>query len=147
MDKYIFAFVETIKDYITVNNMTVTEFAKKLGCKEYCVIRWLKGINVPSLEYVIMVADYLKCSVDYVLGLTDNNSYNPYYKQVTFAERFLLMQKKTGKSFNQIAKICGVTSSNISKWILRGQLPKPQTVCILSDYFDCTADYLIGRSD
>lgn len=35
----------------------------------------------------------------------------------------------------------------VSKWILRGQLPKPDVACSLANYFNCSIDYLIGRTN
>lgn len=146
MDKYITSFIETIKFHITENNMTPTGFARNLGVKDVCVARWLNGTNTPSLEYVIMVADYLKCSVDYLLGLKDEPSFVHANTESNFAERFAMLQGESQISMNRLAKICGVTSSNVSKW-MRGQMPKPQTVCFLSEHFYCSVDYLLGRSD
>lgn len=109
MDRYIKCFIETIEEYIAENNTTKTAFARELGCRDYCVIRWLNGTNIPSTEYVIMVADFLKCSVDYLLGTVDDDIYRGSEHRDTFANRFVLMQKKSGESMNKLAKICGVT--------------------------------------
>ena len=48
-------------------------------------------------------------------------------------------------SKNKLATVCGVQSSTVSKWLLHGQLPKPETAIKLADFFGCSIDYLVGR--
>lgn len=127
--------------------MTAASFARGIGCLERCVARWLNGTNVPSLEYVIMTADYMDCSIDYLLGRSDDPHCIKSAAPVTFAERLSLLIETSATNRNKLAKVCGVGSSTVSKWILRGQLPKPDVACALANYFNCSVDYLIGRAD
>jgi len=140
-------FLDIITDYMIRNNMTPSFFAREIGCLERCVARWLNKTNTPSLEYVIIVADYMKCSVDYLFGLTGLPDISLIKPRSSFAERLERLILTTGISKNKLAKICGVTSSTISKWIFRGQLPKPDIVCSLAGHFGCSVDYLVGRTE
>ena len=50
-----------------------TELSKRRFCAEAGITRsafyaWQSGQSLPSLEYVVKLADYFGCSVDYVLG-------------------------------------------------------------------------------
>lgn len=98
MDKCIESFVDAINDYILSKNTSPTAFAREIGCRDCCVSRWLNGTNTPSLEYVLMVADYFNCSVDYLFGLSENKAYKSAQTKSTFAERFLLLQAKSKKA-------------------------------------------------
>lgn len=147
METPILHFIDTINDYIICHDMTPTSFAREIGCLERCVARWLNKTNTPSLEYVIMVADYMHYPIDYLFGITENSNIILANPRSSLSERlkFLIFQAKVSK--NKLAKICGVTSSTVSKWILRGQLPKPDIACLLAHYFNCSTDYLVGRTN
>lgn len=145
MSEHYERFIETIKDYIAVNGLTLTAFSEILGIRESCLSQWLSGNNKPSLEYVILVADKLNYSTDYLFWLSSTPKYKPAKKRSSFAERLQALLKESSISKNKLAGICGVTSSTVSKWLLRGQLPKPQVAINLAKYFNCSLDYLLGR--
>lgn len=147
MNQFTSNFCEYISDYISSNNITVIEFAKLIGCRDSCVIKWLNGYNQPSLEYVVIVADKLDVSVDYMIGLSNDPIKPGKHSNDTFSERLgkLIESKKVSK--NKLAACCGTTSSTVSKWLLHGQLPKPDIAVRLSEFFDCSLDYLLARTD
>jgi len=47
----------------------------------------------------------------------------------------------------EVGKIVGATSSAVGHWENGSRVPEIETLWKLADYFDCTVDYLIGRSD
>ena len=145
MSEHYERFIETIKDYLTDNCLSLSAFAQFLGIRESCLSQWLAGNNKPSLEYVILVADKLNCSIDYLFWLTTEPQFTPTENRRTFAERLQTLLNENDISKNKLAGICGVTSSTVSKWLLRGQLPKPQVAISLAKYFNCSLDYLLGR--
>jgi len=147
MSGYYDKFIDTIKDYITDNGLSLTAFSDLLGIRESCVSQWLSGNTRPSLEHVISIADKLNYSADYLFWLTTNPKFTPAENRSTFAERLQFLLDKNSISKNKLAALCGVTSSTVSKWLLRGQLPKPHAAINLSKHFDCSLDYLLGRSD
>ena len=147
MDIYSKHFVEIISDYIIVNEITPTAFAKGVGCLDRCVARWLSGVNTPSIEYAIKVADFLNCSLDYLFGLTDDPKYKKAEISVPFSERLTFLMKKTKTNKLKLSKICEVSSSTVSKWVLHRQLPKPDIACLLANHFNCSVDFLFVRSD
>lgn len=146
MSEHYERFIDTIKDYIADNGLSLTTFAQMLGIRESCLSQWLAGNNKPSLEYVILIADKLNYSTDYLFWLTANPQFTPAEHRSSFAERLQTLLSENGISRNKLAGICGVTSSTVSKWLLHGQLPKPQVAISLSKHFDCTLDYILGRA-
>lgn len=53
--------------------------AKEIGVSSGIVTKWKTTGTLPNGETLIKIADYLDCSVDYLLGRTDD----PGYKKVT----------------------------------------------------------------
>ena len=47
----------------------------------------------------------------------------------------------------QMSKETGISEALISNWKSGRQLPKYDSINLLCDYFDVSADYLLGRAD
>lgn len=50
--------------------------AKKIGISSGVITKWKTENTLPNGETLIKIADYLDCSVDYLLGRTDNPEIN-----------------------------------------------------------------------
>ena len=50
--------------------------AKEIGISSGILTKWKVTGALPSCENLVKIADYLDCSVDYLLGRTDNPEIN-----------------------------------------------------------------------
>ncbi len=50
--------------------------AREIGISSGIVTKWKTAGTLPNGETLIKIADYLDCSVDYLLGRTDNPDVN-----------------------------------------------------------------------
>lgn len=50
--------------------------AREIGISSGIVTKWKTARTLPNGETLIKIADYLDCSVDYLLGRTDNPDVN-----------------------------------------------------------------------
>ena len=140
-------FIESIREYMEQNDMTVTDFARKIGCLERCVARWLNGTNIPSTEYVMKTADGLNCSADYLFQRTDKPEYVPAKVRVQFCERLRELIAKSGKTKYAWAKEWNTEPSAVTTWLKGQRLPKPDKVFVMAESFGCSMDFLLGRTD
>jgi len=60
---------ETIKQLRERNQMTQSDLAKTLGITRSSVNAWEMGINSPSSQYLVELAQLFKVSTDYLLGI------------------------------------------------------------------------------
>lgn len=63
-----------------------------------------------------------------------------------FWERFEFLCKKNGEFPNTVGKNIGVSSGICTKW-KNGVIPKGEILIKIAEYFDCSVDYLLGRTD
>ncbi len=61
-------FVKIIQD----KQIKPYHIAKETGISTGLLSAYKRGEKVPSVENLVKIADYLDCSVDYLLGRTDN---------------------------------------------------------------------------
>ncbi len=63
-----------------------------------------------------------------------------------FWERFYDLCQQIEKKPNPVGKEMGISSGIISKW-KSGAIPSGENLIKLAQYFDCSIDYLVGRTD
>lgn len=63
-----------------------------------------------------------------------------------FWERFYALCLANGKKPLQIVKELSIASGIITKW-KKGTIPNGETLIKLSEYLECSVDYLLGRTD
>ena len=56
------------------NNMTQTQLAKKIGTSNVTICRYLTGERVPRLDVVTKIANVFNVSLDYLLGLSNDEN-------------------------------------------------------------------------
>lgn len=73
-------FLDRLLDMLDSKRITKNKFLQDLGLGKNSFLNWKERGNIPSGETLIKIADYLDCSVDYLLGRTDTiakiNSHN-----------------------------------------------------------------------
>ena len=66
--------------------VTAKELSKAIGVSAGNITDWKQGRSRPNIDALTKIADYLDCSVDYLLGRTDNPEVNRSAKKHTLAE-------------------------------------------------------------
>lgn len=62
---------QRVEDLRIDNDMTQQEVADLLHCKREVYRRYEKGVRELPLSYAIMLADFYKVSLDYLVGRSD----------------------------------------------------------------------------
>lgn len=66
---------------------------------------------------------------------------------INFSENLRQLMKENCVNQVQLSKEIGVAQSAISAWLLNKKEPSITSLWLLADYFNCTVDFLIGRSN
>ena len=64
-----------------------------------------------------------------------------------FPERLRRLRERTGRKQYAVAECCGVTRRTFRRYELGELEPTRQPIINIADYFDVSADYLLGRTD
>ena len=64
-----------------------------------------------------------------------------------FWERFYYLCESNNKKPTPVGKEIGVSSGIISTWKKEGYCPSGEMLIKIANYFNCSIDYLVGRSD
>ena len=66
---------------------------------------------------------------------------------INFSENLRLLMNEYGVNQVKLANEIKISQSAISAWLLNKKEPSISSLWLLADYFDCTVDELIGRSN
>ena len=69
-------FTETFVKILREKNITPYQIAKETGISQGLMGDYKNGVKLPGVQNLVKIADYLNCSVDYLLGRTDNPNIN-----------------------------------------------------------------------
>lgn len=61
-------FAERINDYMVEKGMNIKQFAEFVNLPRRTVNSWMLNNRTPRIDYIYHVANYLKCSIDYLVG-------------------------------------------------------------------------------
>lgn len=71
-------FTQRFNILISQKQLTAYKVAKDAGISQGLMNEYKNGVKLPTIQNLIKIADYLDCSVDYLLGRTDDpNAHKP----------------------------------------------------------------------
>lgn len=115
-----------------------------LGVSKNLFTDWKSGRIKSYQKYLPQIADYLECSVDYLLGREESGDAE-VKKLITDRIQDLADQKNI--TIAKLLKDINLSPSSFSMWKKRGTSPKAETVQKIADYLGCSVDYLLGREE
>lgn len=68
--------MENLKKIREKRNINQLKIAMDIGITQESISKYETGNSFPSKDILIKLADYLNCSIDYLLGRTDNPKLN-----------------------------------------------------------------------
>ena len=87
-------FAERLKELMRERNeMTPTELAHALNCDKHAVSRWIHGANFPRFATLIKMTEFFNISIDFLLGLSDEETLNRLHTNTIFLDRLNLLLK------------------------------------------------------
>ncbi len=140
-------FGERLKELIIENCLTVEKLSKELNYNVYNIHHWLSGkMNyMPSLANLVMLADYFKCSLAFLIGLEDENRLPNPKPAPPFSSWFRPAVESKGFSLYGLYRAVNIGTTQFYKWINGVHEPNIDSLLRIAAVLDCSLDYLIGR--
>ncbi|MCL2860890.1 MAG: helix-turn-helix domain-containing protein [Firmicutes bacterium] len=141
---YLSNFSERFSELILENETTPDMVAATLGVTAATIYRWQKNKIGISLLNIIKIADYFNCSLEFLIGRTDNKIDFTIQPSPPFYERLRQVMLERNITWYRIVKDGVVSNHNLSVW-KNGTIPYLQSVIGIADYFKLTLDQFVGR--
>jgi len=137
-------FSERLSELIIEHELTTDKLAAELGVIGSTVRRWKQAKRSISLSNALLLANYFDCSLEFLIGKTDNKLDFTPKEHLPFYERLREVMEEKNVTWYQIVKDDIVSDNNLSVW-KNGTSPYLQSVIDIANYFDLTLDQFIGR--
>lgn len=150
-----------IKNLCKEKSITISSLLKESNIRKSLIYDMEKRDKTPSAEILEQIADYLDCSVDYILGRTElsetaNTSSSDVQNKPTSdnmynaqdaADRIKLKAKEKNIHVKKLLEECDLNKNAISSMVSRGSWLQANNLAKIADYLDCSVDYLLGRAE
>jgi transcriptional regulator with XRE-family HTH domain len=141
---------EKLKELREYNNLSQSDVAKSIGISRSAYNQFEQQYDIIPIKRLNDVANFFNCSVDYILGLSNNKKYLNSKKDIDInisKERLRIFRKEHKLTQDKLAKILETTQSVVAGFE-RGRnfiaTPFLYTIC---KKYNISADYLLGKID
>ncbi|MBS1416624.1 MAG: helix-turn-helix transcriptional regulator [Clostridia bacterium] len=143
------SFSERFNELIIYAESTPKKMSADLNHNIHDIYHWKSGTArfMPSLKNIIMLADYFNCSIEFLLGIDDENKLPHPKKQLPdFGAHFKKVLKEKGSNLYRLSLLAGCkNTSPYYDWINGKSTPRIDSLYKISKVLDCSIDYLLGR--
>lgn len=140
------AFQKRVNELVAETELKKVDLAKAGNFDYRSLSNALVYGIIPTTSTLIKMANFFNVTIVYLLGRTNKNEFNEL-SPTSFKERFEKLCEEKGVSHYKVSKDCFFDKSNISRWLSKGYLPTLEILDMLTNYFNVSIDYILGRSD
>ncbi len=138
-------FAERFKDLISENGLSQKQIACAIGIPETSVSNYISGKSEPSLKVLVAIADYFKCTTDYITGKKDESEEKIFLPCPPFSTQLKILMDKKPCSGYRLCTDANIPQASFYDWKNGKTEPNLYNVKKLLEYFDCSLDFLLGR--
>lgn len=138
-------FSDALRELMTLANLNAKKLAAEINVGVSTVTRYLRGERAPTLKNLICIADFFKCSTDFLLGLTDGFTPKNYLPCPPFCERVAQIPAENGLSVYRFCREIGISESSYYEWKRGEGVPGADGIMKIAENLKCSTDYILGR--
>ena len=138
-------FPERLSELIFERGLNALSFSKEFGCADTTISEYLKGLHLPTAEMAVRLADYFNCTVDFLLGIKDENKATKFKPCPPFSERLAIFCKECNTTRYKIQQKTGISESNLRYWAQGKCKPSILGIVRIAEKYDVSVDFVLGR--
>ena len=138
-------FAENLNGLMFDKNINQKELAEKLNIDYASICRYLKGECEPTVKNLIKLADFFKCTVDYLIGIDSDSIVTEFLPAPPINERIKFIVEKENLTGYKFCQELEFNQSTYSKWINGKRTPSINYIIKIADRFNLSVDYVLGR--
>ena len=139
-----------LKELREYNNLSQYDIANLLGIKRSSYNQFEQQYDIIPIKRLNEVANIFNCSIDYILGLTDNKNYNIINKGINLEmskNRLKTFRKERKITQNKLAQVLKTTPSVVSGFVRGTNIIATPFLYELCKKYHVSADYLLGKTN
>ncbi len=139
-------FVEVLKDLMIENNIDIKDLAEKTGIKLGSLYFYFEHNSIPDVNCAIKLSEFFKCSINYLLGLTEVDTIKLVITNKKFIDNYLFLLKLNNTNNYNVCNKININRNSIYNW-RKGKTPKMVNLIEFAKFFNTSVDFLLGRTE
>lgn len=135
-----------LKELMSEQELNIKMLAEKTGIDETCITQYLQDKHIPTVEHLVMLADFFNCSTDFLLGKEEESRSLSFKACPPFNERIEFLLEYFNCTSSYIYKNT-VSKSRYYEWKNGTRQPSLDNVIKLADKLNCSIDFVLGREN
>lgn len=132
---------------IAEKDLSKESFAEAAHVNKEIITRATVYGIIPSIRSLIKIADFLNCSIPYLLNETDDKSFDAAESPSDFHSRLEELKQERGVRDCDILKTMSCPANSFAEWRRNKSIPSLQYLRQIATFFNVTIDYLLGRTN
>lgn len=139
-------FQERLQELLSENNLNRLQFARKINMAPSTINGYFNDNYYPQIELAVKMARFFNCSLDFLLGLSDEMKikFKLADKDIAkvFFKNFNLLIKENKLSIAEVMREFKMSEQNYYRW-RDGQFPKTINLIFIANHFETGIDFLL----
>lgn len=136
-------FQERLQELLIQNDLSRLSLSKKLSISSTTINDYFNKSLYPQIDIALKMANYFNCSLDFLLGLSDEYQ-NNIKNDKSFIETFDELKNSKNIPIAKIMKELKMSEYNYYRW-KNGLFPRTYNLIDIAKYFNISVDYLVGN--
>lgn len=137
-------FQERLQELLIENSLSRLGLSKKIGVSFETINGYFNKDYYPEICVAIKMADYFGCSLNYLMGFSDDYSVNDS-SGLSFVETLKKLMHEKSISIEKLMNTLGMSEANFYRWQRGASTPSMSSIVSIARFFDVTIDYLIAK--
>ena len=138
-------FPERLSELIFESGTNAAKLSLELGYGNARISRYLTGRSLPTVEAAVRLADYFQCSVDYLLGLVEENHTRSFKACPPFGQNLMFLCNYYQISRYRLQQMTHISESVMRYWVRNKTQPSIVNVVRIAEALNCSVDFVLGR--
>ncbi len=139
-------FKNRLNELMKENNYNEKDIANLINYKNLSTIyTWTDGTYTPKLDNMLKLSNLFKCSIEYLIGRTDDYEEIPPKECPPFYERLINVLETQGLKKTHLRNKRIISRGLAESIFSRHSSPHMDNVIKIADYLKVSIDELVGR--
>ncbi len=136
---------ERLKELMEEAEINTPALSAKIEIEQSAILRFIKAERMPSATSLVKLADFFRCTTDYLLGRSDILDERSFKPRPPFGEQLGNLLKYYKITKYRLVKETDLSEETVNNWHKGKYEPTVESLIKLSNYFKCSIDFVLGR--
>lgn len=144
-------FADRLNELMDLEGITSFGLAQATGLPLKSVHNWTRGVFYPNAKGLLLLANYFRISVDYLLGESDvleekaAKGITVEQAQENVVKKLEEYRMNKGIKYGRLSKLLGVGQCTLTRWFNEKAMPETTMLIRIAKLLEISIDELLGR--